>query len=242
MQLKNLQNKHSGKMAFVCGSGPSLHFTDTKILKNYITICVNASIAKFPSCDYFVADDQAVRHWNYFTEILPKSKCTKFLYKDKLEKYSSELKNTIFYSHKWWFSPSDNSYNLPEGLRLTREEPIIGARMATGSAVHIAHILDCNPIILCGVDIKFQNGKRYYWEYEGEEKLHRINGDKSFFINKKIGFDQNAFIKYWNHFYEANKSIIGTEVDIIDASDSALDVFPKMSMIEVIDKYGSRIK
>ena len=38
-------------------------------------------------------------------------------------------------------------------------------------------------------------------------------------------------------FAEVNKD---SDVTIIDASDSALDCFPKMSVREVLDKYGEK--
>ena len=70
---------------------------------------------------------------------------------------------------------------------------------------------------------------------------HRIGSGRSF--NKRTqnwGFEQDKFVEYWNCFADVNKDIIGKEVTIIDASDSCLDCFPKMSVKEVLDKFGDK--
>jgi hypothetical protein len=82
------------------------------------------------------------------------------------------------------------------------------------------------------------DGNRYFWEYPGEKKAYRVNGDNSFNRNKKAGFDQKAFTEYFNYLVKVNKDIIGKEVDIIDSSDSSLNCFPKMTIEKVLKKYG----
>ena len=65
------------------------------------------------------------------------------------------------FDHKSWFSPEDKSYNL-DGLKLTKQEPIVGARVSMGSAVHLAFLMGCDPIVLLGNDCQLKNGKRYF--------------------------------------------------------------------------------
>jgi hypothetical protein len=243
MNLKELQGQYKNKLCFVFGAGPSLHFVNMKPLNNYLCLAVNAGIMKYKEIDFFgfVSDDSAVRHWHYYSNILPTLPCYKFLYKKKLKNYAEGLENVYFFDHTWWFQPKGKKYNL-DGLKLTKEEPIIGARLSAGSAVHIAYILGCDPIVLLGTDCMFRDNKRYFWEFEGEEITFRINGDNSFNVNKHMGFQKGQFLEYWNTFAKVNADILGKEVNIIDASDGLLECFPKMSVQKVLEKYGDRIK
>ena len=193
--IKEFKNKHKGKLAFLIGAGPSLYNINIDFEK-YITITVNSGILKYPTCNYFVSDDKGIANWSYYRNVLSKQKCIKFLYKDKLEKSKEELENVILFSHTWWYSPKNNEYNL-EGLRLTKHEPIIGARTSLGSAVHIAYIMGCNPIVLLGNDCCIKGGKRYFWQYWDKEKQpYRISGTRFSYRTQKIGFDSKSFQEY----------------------------------------------
>ncbi len=231
MKVSDFKNRHKGEMAFLFGGGPSLHFIDMDLIKEHICITINSGIAKHPDSNYFVSDDTAISNWAYY-ELLEKSNCVKFLYRDKFEKIES-LKNSVLFDHTWWFSPKDKTYNM-KGLELTKKEPIVGARISMGSAVHIAYILGCNPIVLLGNDCKLKDGKRYFWQFPGEEKQFRVRGVK---YPTNTGFDRRAFVEYWNYFAKVNKE---KKVDIIDASNSCLNCFPKMSVEEVLNKYGDK--
>ena len=233
MKLKDFKKKHNGEIAFLLGGGPSLHYLDIDMIKDHVTITVNSAIEKMFLCDYFVSDDHDISGWNYY-ESLHMSPCTKFLYKDKFEGKCGKLKDLVLYSHTWWYSPEDKSYNF-DGLRLTEDEPIVGARTSMGSAVHIAYIMGCNPIVLLGNDCQLKDRKRYYWQFPGEKKQFRVKGRKFTHQTQNRGFSKDSFAEYWKHFARVNKD---NDVNIIDASDSCLDCFPKMSVIEVLDNYG----
>tara|TARA_Y100000310_G_scaffold57488_2_gene52735 strand:+ start:59619 stop:60320 length:702 start_codon:yes stop_codon:yes gene_type:complete len=229
VKLSDVRDKFKGETIFIVGSGPSVHHTDTSILKGKICLAVNSGLLKYKDIDFygFISDDHAVRHWNYY-RLLEKMDCVKFLFKDKLGKYSKKFNNVCLFKHKSWFSPP-NKYHLPHGLEITKEEPIIGARVSSGSAVHIAYILGAKKIVLIGNDCRMREGKRYFWEYPGEEKGFRTNGDNSFKTNKRAGFDQQSFIQYWNKLAEINK-----DIEIIDASESALSCFPKIPLERIV--------
>ena len=243
MQLKDFKDKYSGRIGFLVGGGPSLHYIDENLLIPHIKIAINSGIVKIPFADFFISDDQSMQNWSYYINLLPKLSCVSLLYKDKLEKHAGHLKNKCFYTHTWWYSPEDNTYNL-DGLKLTKDEPIVGARSSMGSALHIAHILGCSPIVLLGNDCQLSRDKynyRYFWQYyPTDQQPYRIKGLKFSEKNQHIGFRQFDFVEYWQCLAAVNKNIIGKEIEIIDASDSVLNCFPKMSINKVLEKYGEK--
>lgn len=242
MELKELQDKHKDEIIFVVGSGPSMKDIDADILKDYTVIAVNGGIAKVPFAKYIISDDKDIVHWSYF-DIVRKSSCICLFYEDKFKNYvdNSLKERTIFYKHKSWFSPP-NIYNLPDGLVLTKNvvEPIIGSRTSTGSGVHMAYCMGAKVIVMLGNDCRLSNDKfsyRYFWQFDGEQKQFRVKGRKFTHQTQNRGFDKDAFVEYWKYFTEANKDILGREVNIIDASNSCLDCFPKMTIREILDNY-----
>ncbi len=240
MKISDFKNKYKGEIGFILGGGPSLHNIDIDLIKDHVCIAVNSGIVKYPDSDFFISDDVDIKGWNYYSDIIKNSNCIKFLYEKKFKNICKELNNFILFSHTWWFSPEDKTYNL-DGLKLTKNEPIIGARLSTASALHILYIMGCDPIILLGNDCQLSKDKhqfRYFWQFPGEKKQYRIKGRKFTHQTQNRGFNEKDFKEYWNCFAKVNKNILGKDVDIIDASDSSLNCFPKMTIKEILDKYG----
>lgn len=101
----------------------------------------------------------------------------------------------------------------------------------------MAYCMGAKVIVLLGNDCRLSNNKfnyRYYWQFPGEQKQYRIKGRKFTPQTQNRGFDKDSFVEYWNYFAEVNKD---SDINIIDASDSCLDCFPKMSIREVLDNY-----
>jgi hypothetical protein len=239
LELSDFKDKHKGEIAFILGSGPSLHYLETDLIKDHVCIAVNSAIKKHCLANYFVSDDWDISSWSYYDSSLKRfSFCTKFLYRKKFEGKCDDLKDVVMFDHTWWYSPEDKSYNL-DGLKLTKDEPlvIVGARMSMGSAVHLAFLMGCDPIVLLGNDCQLKNGKRYFWQFPGEQKQYRIKGRKFTHQTQNRGFNKDSFVEYWNYFAQVNED---SDVTIIDASDSCLDCFPKMSVREVLDKYKEK--
>ena len=244
MRLKELENKHIGKIGFVVGAGPSLHDVDFSLLKDHVTIAVNSAILKSDQFDYFVSDDQAVRNWQYFDD-LKYMPCICLLFHDKLKCHSGHISNRrkAFFDHKCWYSPSEQKH-YPEGLILTKDakKPIIGARTSSGTALHLAYIMGCDPIVLLGSDCCFKRGRRYFWQFKGEKKARKINGGIPSFPMTKARVkgecvDKNSldFLDYWEALAEQTKK---QNINIINSSDGILDVFPRISLNKVLDRYG----
>ena len=249
IQIKDLQGIYKDKPIFCVGSGPSIHFIEKNLLlkiKNYPIICANSAILKFADLGcknlYFLSDDIAVKNWSYYKIELPKIDCTYLLFEDKLKDNIKHLdKNKVcLFKHKSWYSPEKNYYS-PDGLVMTKNEPIIGSRTSLGSIIHIAYIMGGNPILL-GCDCCFHKNKRYFWQFEGEKKAYRLDGQQVFnYPNKGVKdgspVDDHslAFLEYWEAL---SKQLKKQNISVINCSGGILKCFNKMGLKEVLEKYG----
>jgi len=235
VQVSDFKDKHRGEMAFILGGGPSLHYVDVDLIRDHVCITVNSAIKKYITCNYFVSDDQDIMSWDYYESHVKRTYFhTNFFYDKKFEGKCDDIDKKVMYSHKSWYSPEDKSYSF-DGLKLTKDEPIIGARTSMGSAVHLSFLMGCDPIVLLGNDCQLsKEGLRYYWQFPGEQKQFRVKDRKFTHQTQNRGFDKDSFVEYWNYFAKVNKD---SDVNIIDASESCLDCFPKMSIREVLDNY-----
>ena len=215
MNIKDLQDKHKGTIGFVVGSGPSARNIDPDMLKDHTVLSVNSSIKKFYKCDYYVIDDWDVMNWDYF-DYARGLDCMKLLYRKHYAKHERLFRpdNYILYSHSEY---AINGVVKPNNLKLTKSEPIIGARTVQASAVHLAYIMGCDPIVLIGADCRYEDGKRYFWEFPGEAMCYRKDGKKYNLPTNPEGKDIHClnFVEYWEHFAKVNpdnnvKTIKGT--------------------------------
>jgi hypothetical protein len=245
MGLKDYENKHKGKLAFVAGAGPSLHFEKLEGIDRFVTFAVNSAVIKLKHADYFVTDDEGVTDWDYFYRHLPAFKGTYLLYENKLRPYadSFDAKRTVWFEHKTWFDLKTRTKN-PDGLVITdkAEEPIIGARTSAGTAVHLAHIMGCSPIVLLGCDCCMIQEKNYFWQFPGEYKPHRLKGyavpSRRHFVKGKVQDDHSRdFLDYWKSLQKANPWM-----DILDASKGLLDCFPKITYQDAVVRYAKCCK
>jgi len=252
MNLKDLKDKHKGKLAFVTGAGPSLRFIDPQLIKPYVTLTSNSSLLKFPDCDYFITDDDGVKTWNYWQITARDSKCIKLLYQDKLTNCVSHLRpeEIIFFQHRQWATPSKEGLIYhKENVKLTDdpEFPIIGARTSAATALHFAYILGCDPIVLLGCDCCYEGTNRYYWQFPGQPKAIEYNNrvfstpDKGLLKGKPVDTHCVNFDIYWHHFVEMNPEVSKNRI-IYVSKTGILDVFPRMTLEEVLTKYGDRTK
>lgn len=249
MKISDFKDKHLDKLAFVVGAGPSLRHVETDSLKEYVVFTTNSGILKFPNCNYFVTDDNGVCNWNYW-KIANNNSCIKFLYRKKFLKYTELLSdtNTVFYDHLEWASNSPNGLVYhKENLTMTNDpdKPIIGARTSVASAIHIAYIMGCNPIVLLGVDGCYEGKNRYYWQFTGEPKAVEYNNNvfsapnKGFLRGSPIDHHCSDYDLYWKHFSEKNRSVHDI---IINSSGGIVEEFPKITIDQVLLIYGDRKK
>lgn len=239
MELKDLVDKHQGKVGFVVGAAPSLHYVNVESLKPYVNIAVNSAIAKVDFANYFVSDDAEVMIWDYYQNIKPD--CIKLLYADKFKNIQPN-ENTVLFKHKIWFDHIRKTYN-PEGLVFTKDAnlPLIGARTSVGTAVNLAFLMGLSPIVLLGVDCCYENNCRYFWQHKTEKKCRRLDGGSYFSIpnaghinGHPVDTHSKDFIQYWNALSIQAKS---QNIHIINASGGILDCFERMNLEEVLKKY-----
>jgi hypothetical protein len=240
MYLEDLKDKHKGEIIVVLGAGPSVNSIDSVILQNFTVISVNSGIVKMKGSKkqfYYLSDDTGVKNWSYYINDLPKENAISLLYKDKLENHIGHLDKdkVVLFNHTWWHSPSDGTYNV-DGLKLTKSEPIIGARTSAGSAVHWAYIMGATKIVLLGLDCCYKDNKRYFWEdYPKKEQPFMLNGSKfekrplrETYKGMQVDRYSMDFLNYWDHFCDANKNILKDEIDMMDCSEGVLNCFSKM--------------
>jgi len=162
---------HAGKPACILGSGPSILSVDLSLLKHFVTFAVNGSILAYPQSDYFVSDDSDCVNWSYFSHELRESKAKALLYEDKFESIKNIFgKRTVYFRHR-------TGYNVTD--KYEHENPpnrILQCRTSIGSAMHIAHIMGCKPLILVGIDCARLSGKRWFWEFPPYQRPKRLDG------------------------------------------------------------------
>ncbi len=233
--MRNLEEYNSafeGKTAFVIGSGPSLAFADLSLLSQHITIAVNSGYLAFPSSDFFLSDDHEVARWSYFQKDLKQSKTTVLLYEDKLKKEAHLFGDRlVLFRHRHGYHVTDPySHN-------DKKNHILQARTSVGSAIHVAHIMGCDRIILLGIDCRRLEGKRYFWEFNQKKyNISRSDGVPlvKFKRVRKRGVQTDSDLiqiqDYWTKFGgELNK-----KCNIYNASTlSTLNIFPKIEWKDI---------
>ena len=240
LKLEDLQNKHKGRVAFVLGAGPSLHYCDVKKIRKRIIFTVNSAIMKAPWCKYFVSDDWAVTTWSYWNEYVATSKAKKLLFKDKYHKRHNPVKieDIIWFHHKIWFDCRTGT-KRKGGLTITKEAnlPIIGARNSVATAIHLAYIMGVRTVVLVGCDCQYDGRYRYFWELSNEWNPIRTKRipEASLRIKRQQGRYLDCHcresIEYWNDFAPFAKD---AGLRVVDASNGRLTMFEQMDFEEAV--------
>jgi hypothetical protein len=241
MQLSDFHNKHKGRLAFVIGSGPSIHFEKLDGLQDHLVFAVNSALPRFRFANYFVSDDEGIIDWDYFHKILPKFGGTSFLSESKFKSFIYGMqKHTVLYEGQSHYDPFTKALNN-EALRITDDssKPVVAARSSCGAAVHIAHLMGCSPIVLLGNDCCYAAGdKAHFWQFPGEHKPQRVRGytlpgRKTMIRGKSLDDDHREIMDYWTTFGQVNPHL-----NIINAStNGVLDCFPKMPLVDIMARY-----
>ena len=244
MRVSDFHNKHKGRIAFILGTGPSLHFDKLDGLHGFVTFAVNASLMKYRQADYFVSDWPGVMDWDYYQKTLPKFGGVTFLPKARFGETAYHVKNVCMYESAQYYDPLAQKVN-PEALRVSDdpEKPIVWARSSCGAAVHLAHLMGCDPIVLIGNDCCYVGEKSHFYHFPGEHKPQRYRGThpptrKTMVRGKTLDDDHRDIIEYWQNFGKANPyiNIINT------ATQGVLDCFPKMQLADVLSRYAALTK
>jgi len=230
--LEEFNGKHAGTPAFIVGSGPSIHGLDLEPLKDYVTIAVNAGYVAVPDSDYYISDDWEASVWSYFAHDLRKSdKTIPFLYEDKLADKADWFGNrAVLFRHR-------EGYNITDKYEHERKKNrIVQCRTSAGSAIHIAHIMGCSPIVLLGLDCARVRAFRWFWQFpDWKNKPRRLDGrkaDKYKHVKQTGDSDLDSILNYWRtQGREINKKCV-----VYNASEiSKVDIFPKMNLSTVLE-------
>jgi hypothetical protein len=103
-----------------------------------------------------------------------------------------------------------------------------------------------DPIVLLGMDGCYEGRNRYYWQFPNQPKAVEYNNrifsspNRGLLRDKPVDNHCVAYDLYWNHFAEMNPSLM--QGRILNASGGIVEVFPRISLSEVIKTYGNRKK
>ena len=161
--LDDIRGIHSGKPAFVLGSGPSLRFFDYDLAsKAGVIFSTNSSLKLGLSPDYHVVFDPACAYLRSFVDGAPNVK-RKILVSGAadrdvrtiIKKYHGDLLHGV------------HTFDFQSRAPLSREAEKITQWSTTPiSAAHLAIVCGCNPIVLVGCDCCWESGKRYFYEFD----------------------------------------------------------------------------
>ncbi len=235
---QNIFDRHKGKPAFVLGTGPSLRNLDPEVAKSFIVIAVNCAIQKFQNADYFFTCDSMLPFFEYWY-ILRDLNCKIVLYniggdegcfghieESKIERDIWEGidrdRIRFFLYHNQDFIMDKNSYDLIQGSS------------SIHPAVHLAYVMGCSPIILCGCDCRYVDGMGRYYNVK-HIKHPYLDGYEERRLKTVVSTDEvlRSHALCWKKIRNQNP-----DIDIIDTSGGELTMFPQMTIEEAIDKYG----
>lgn len=243
--LEEFNDRFKGQAGFVVASGTSLNSQDLTSLRDQVTIGVNSGCVAVPDCVFFLSDDWECAKWSYFHDLL-KSKTMALLYDKKLSKWGKKFGDrAIMFSHRlgWHFT---KPY-----LQHDNQLHICQARTSVVTAIHIAHIMGCDPIVMLGMDgRRGPAGVRYYWQVPGTpyvdqpgkpKRPYRLDGrndDKFLKVNQgTTDTDLQDIMRFWDR---SAKELHKAKINLINANEySILTQFPKMPLPEVLRKWTS---
>lgn len=230
--LEEFNSAYKGQPALIIASGPSVFGLELDtLLKDKVTLAVNSGYVAMKTAKFFVSDDWSVANWSFFFKDLHRSPTTlALLYENKFREASR-----IFGERFVSFRHRSGYHVTGEYSHTNRANHILECRTSVGSAIHIAHIMGCDPIGLIGVDCQRTNGLRYFWQFDparyGYPYRHdhpRSDGFRRIMHEgKQSDTDLVSILQYWKSF----GGELNNKCRIFNLSPStALDVFPKMSL------------
>lgn len=196
---------------FVLGGGPSLKDMDLEKIKSYPVIGTNASVFLGDWVDIVFFGDE--RFYSWHPEALEN-------FSNRVITCAVQLKNHQKFEYL---------EKVPASEQTKKADPIVWNKKkiawftnkggnAGSSAVALACKMGAKQIILLGFDFKTKEGRHNYHDY------HNHTPDKNIY--------QNEFLTHFKRLAEETERL---GIQVINATpDSALDVFPKKTLEEVV--------
>lgn len=233
MSLKNLEiyNKaFSGQTCFIIGSGCSINFIqDLSFLNDYYTIAVNGGYVAH-NADFFVSDDWSVAHWSYFKDMETSKKTIPILYYDMLQFDCHRIEKSVIFKHRTGYNITDKY------VHLEYENRICEARTSLGSAIHIAHIMGFDKIVLLGIDCCRYKGARYFWDigkWNKPKRFDNIPTDKYRRVMSDNYYTDTDLLQILDYWKIAGKEF--NKCNIYNVSEiSKIDCFRKIELNKLL--------
>ena len=236
--LEEFNGAFKGQPAFVIASGTSIAELDLTPLKGQITIAVNSGLLAYSFPRFFLSDDWSCCTWSWFLDNLVKGQSEVLLYEDKLD-FAAKIfgDRSVLFRHRFGYHITDTYSHTDKELHICQ------ARTSVGSAMHVAHIMGCDPIVLLGVDCyRNEDGFRYVWQCDPKRFGEPLRFDRRPVdryrrrdITEEMRSDTDliSILDYWNlHAEEFNK-----KCTIFNASPKSLvDSFQKIELKQFFAK------
>ena len=233
--MKDFLDKHKGKICFVLGSGPSLRHLDAEAIKPYIVIAVNAAILKAPTAQYYFSNDYSCTLLKYWL-MLKTLECELILnmttggfgaYESKtgMRVFEGIDLNRITY------------FEVERKLKMDKEANKLKLDSSSShTAVHFAHILGCNPIVLLGCDCQYENNHKHFYDFPNQPDGDYIKPEFAKLTPDWTGAKSGNTDGEQHHHYNAWQKVRknNPNINIINASGGRLSMFPRMSLEEIL--------
>lgn len=250
MTLNEIRGRHAGRPGVVMGSGPSLRFVDERIYK-YVTFAVNSSFVKFPKSDYYCTSDYGIMDTTGWQNVIDAS-CP-----------------VVFFN--WGLSPQYvmNGIDKSRMVVVPKERKhvmrasdtvVVFGESSAHCALHFALILGCSPVYLVGCDCTYRDGKKSFFQFDGQPRDATLRGNPSSWVDDRIaegmhprpsevgpgwgmndigeqsdGYLGSTFTE-WKSIRDVNPELAGK---IIDASQGRLSigkVFPSITTQQLLER------
>ncbi|MGE8066727.1 6-hydroxymethylpterin diphosphokinase MptE-like protein [Pseudomonas sp. NPDC089569] len=160
--VKSLKNKEAGRRAFILANGPSIAKEDLSILKNELTIGMNASTL-LESAHGFHSDYYVLSDTRFITHPEKRQLATTALHPETIRILRSELKAV---DHNALANPT---YYIPalqrDGFSRNLHAGYFFGCTTTMLAIQLAYYLGVSEIYLLGCDLRYQEeSPRFYRE------------------------------------------------------------------------------
>jgi hypothetical protein len=219
-RLRALQNRYRGQRCFIIGNGPSLRQMNLTPLAKEITFSLNRGYLLFdrigaPSTFHVIVNPLVARQWTADLEQLPNTKLIDW----SLRRFFRPDADIVF-----WGRPT-RSMTPRFSLDITGD--IWSGATVTYVAMQLAYAMGFNPVILTGVDHRFQADGKPHQEVvaSGEDSNHF---DPGYFAHgarwqlPDLDMSELAYALARHHFRLDGREILDATVG------GALTIFPKV--------------
>jgi len=186
---------HEGRRGIICGAGTSLSSVPKEIADNpqNVLICINSSGLHFDHYDYLFITD-VVYAMTYWEDVCERADNIVMAYLGLTNLYD---KCKLKYPGKNIYL-MDRRYDDQTNFAFTDDRLLCGLD-ACHSATQLAWVMGLRPIVLCGIDLCWVDGKRYF-------------NDRAFDVKKGSGLE--GLFDEIHTSYKRNENQIGYESDL----------------------------